>query len=228
LWPPAAAIVSARIGAACPRTSRRSSLSGPRASVDGAGGSSGGWSPRKDRRDAREIADPGDCHALDEAGLRRALARDDESVEPVAPCTLGHGERPATRAQLATEGQLTEDGPAVDAVRRHLAAGDEQSARRREVVARSRLREVRGREVDRDAPVRELETGVAHGGVHALARLADGGVAAADDGEARKAGAQIDLDGDPACGEAVDGEGGEAGEHWPIVQRGALHGTRAL
>ena len=188
----------------------------------------GRWVAAQDRRDSREIAHSGDCHAFDEAGLRRALARDDESVEPVAPCALGHGERPAARAQLAAEGQLAEDGPAVDALRRHLAAGDEQSARRREVVARPRLREVRGCEVDRDAPVRELEAGVAHGGVHALARLTDGGVAAADDGEARKAGAQIDLDGDPACGEAVDGEGGEAGEHGPIVERFALHGTRAL
>jgi hypothetical protein len=64
--------------------------------------------------------------------------------------------------------------------------------------------------------------------VHALARLAHGGIAAADDGEAREAGAEIDLDGDPPRGETVDGEGGEAGEHVPIVERRALHGTRDL
>ena len=153
------------------------------------------------------------------------------TMSPSSPCRRAPSataSAPATRAQLAAEGQLAEDRPAVDALRGHLAAGDEQAARRREVVSRSRLREVRGREVDRDAPVRELEAGVADRGVHALARLTHGGVAAADDGEPREAGAQIDLDGDPPRGEAVDGEGGEAGEHVPIVERRALHGTRVL
>ena len=137
----------------------------------------------QDRRDAGEVAHARDGDPVDEPGLRRALARHDEPVEPVSPRALGDGERAAARAQLAAEGQLAEDRPAVDALRGHLAAGDEQAARGREVVAGPRLRQVRGREVDRDAPVRELEAGVADRGVHALARLAHGGVAAADDGE---------------------------------------------
>ena len=49
--------------------------------------------------------------------------------------------------------------------------------------------------------------------MHALARLAHRGVAEADDRERRQAGAQVDLDGDAARVEAVDREGGDAGEH---------------
>ena len=93
LWPPAAAIVSARMGAACPRTSRRSSMSACRASRDGAGGKLGRRVAAQDRRDAREVAHARDGDPVDQPGLRRALARHDEPVEPVSPSALRHGER---------------------------------------------------------------------------------------------------------------------------------------
>jgi len=49
--------------------------------------------------------------------------------------------------------------------------------------------------------------------VHALARLANGGVAAPDDRERGQAAAQVDLHGDAARGKSVDREGGGAGKH---------------
>jgi hypothetical protein len=75
------------------------------------------------------------------------------------------------------------------------------------------LRSDAGREVDRDALERELEAGVEDRRAHALARLAHGAVAQADDGEVRQSGAHVDLHGDAPRLEAVDGEGGDAGEH---------------
>ena len=180
----------------------------------------------QDRRDAGEIGHPGDGDPFDERSLRRALARHDQPVQSVAARPLRHRQRAAARTQLAAEGELAEHRPAIDALRRHLSAGDEQPARRRQVVAGTRLREVRGRKIDRDATAREVEAGVAHRGVHALARLAYGGVTATDDREAGKTGPQVDLDGDAPRGEAVDGERGEASEHeldggGPRVARGA-------
>ena len=61
--------------------------------------------------------------------------------------------------------------------------------------------------------------------VDALARLAHGRVAAADDRERGQAAAQVDLDGDPPRGEAVDREGRDAGEHRPDARRASRDGT---
>ena len=54
----------------------------------------------------------------------------------------------------------------------------------------------------------------------ALARLAHGAVAEADDREVRQAGAEVDLDGDLPRVEPRDGEGGDVGEHAATLGRG--------
>jgi hypothetical protein len=61
----------------------------------------------------------------------------------------------------------------------------------------------------------------------ALARLAHGAVAEADDREAGQPGAQVDLDRDAARVEARDGEGGDVGEHGRHARRGRCAGETA-
>ena len=146
----------------------------------------------------------------------RALARDDEPVEPVAPRALGDRERARRTGAARRRARARRRPPSA---RRAPAGTWPLAARSPQAIARSKpgpcFAQVRGREVDGDAPARELEARVADRRVHALARLAHGGVAEADDREAREAGAQVDLDGDAPRVEAVDGEGGDAGEHGP-------------
>ncbi len=206
-------MVSARIGAACPRTSRRSSP--PRSRRLGAGvrRSAGGGSPRRIAATPARSATPATAIPSTSAA---SAAHSRGTISPSSPWRRA----PSATASAPPQGRSSppSDSSPNTAQRstrsaRHLSAGDEQPARRRQVVAGTRLRQVRGREVDGDATAREVEAGVAHRGVHALARLAYGGVAAADDREAGKTGPQVDLDGDAPRGEAVDGERGEASEH---------------
>ena len=86
-----------------------------------------------------------------------------------------------------------------------------------QAIARSNpgpcLRRYAGREVDRDAALREREAGVEDRAADALARLAHRAVAEADDRERRQALADVDLDGDAPRFDAVDGERGDLGEH---------------
>ncbi len=116
-------------------------------------------------------------------------------------------------AHLAAEPELTEDGPASDRRSRDLLGCRKHPAGRGEVEAGTDLWHVRRREVDGDAALRERKAAVQQGGVHALARLANGRVATSDDREGRQTAAQVDLDGDAPGGESVDREGGHTGEH---------------
>ena len=93
-----------------------------------------------------------------------------------------------------------------------LAARREDRHRERQVEARADLAQVRGREVDRDALLRELEARVRDRGAHPLARLPDRLVREPDDREGRQADADVGLDPDPAGVDAVEREGGDAGE----------------
>jgi hypothetical protein len=72
---------------------------------------------------------------------------------------------------------------------------------------------MRGREVRDDPLLRELEARVLDRRAHPLPSLADGCIAQPDDGEERKAGPDVDLHPHLPRGEAVDGEGADAGEH---------------
>ena len=85
--------------------------------------------------------------------------------------------------------------------------------RDRQVEARARLAHVRGREVDGDALLRKAELRVEQRRPHALARLAHGAVRQADERERRQAAADVDLDGDLVAADALQGEGGDGGEH---------------
>ena len=72
---------------------------------------------------------------------------------------------------------------------------------------------MRGREVHGEPLLRELEPGVEQRRAHALARLAHGRVGQPDERERRQPAADVDLDGDLAAVDALEREGGDAGEH---------------
>ena len=99
----------------------------------------------------REAARADDVEPFDERGLEHALARDDQPREPGACRPLGDRQRAAAGADLAVEPELAEDRVALKRIGRELAAGREDGARDRQVVARARLAQRRRREVDRDA-----------------------------------------------------------------------------
>ena len=141
---------------------------------------------------------PRHLQAVDERGLARALAGNDEAGDPGVAGAFGDAQHAMAVAQLSAKRELAEHRPARELGRGQLLGGHEHPARRREIETRADLAQMRGREVDRDAPLRELEAGVDECGLHALARLSYGRVAAADDRERGQAAAQVDLHGDPA------------------------------
>ena len=167
----------------------------------------------KDRRHVVQAAHSRDGEPVDERRLAGAFSRDDEPRDARCARALRDAQHAAAMAQLAAERQFAEHGPAGELGGRKLLGGDEHAAGGGEVEAGADLAQVGGREVDRDAPLREVESRVDQRCLDALARLADGGVAASDDRERGQATAHIDLDGDPPGGEAVDREGRHMGEH---------------
>jgi hypothetical protein len=94
-----------------------------------------------------------------------------------------------------------------------LPARRQDPQREREVEARPHLAQIGGSKVGRYPLLGELEARVLDRGPHALARLADGGVAQPDDRERGQPRPQVDLHGHPPGVEAVDRERADAGEH---------------
>ena len=159
LWPPAAAISSARRARGWPRTSARS---GPLHRADACGGLTG---LRQRPHAAREAADleqvrgavgspiPGQ-RGLGEVGGRKHL-------RVPRPRTLQRGrQHAADRMQLTAERQLAVQLGRVERFHRQLRRSDQDAHRDRQVEAASLLRQVRRREVDRDVAGRQLEPAV--------------------------------------------------------------------
>ena len=157
LCAPAAAMTSASIAGAWPRTSARSgSRRRARGRAPGAAASGGR------RRRAASPPSPGASHADDaqpstSARLSRASRDDDQPGQPGALRSLGDGEGTATAPQLAAERELAEHRPVLERLGGHLPAGGQDGRGQREVEARADLAQVRRREVGRDAPQGELE-----------------------------------------------------------------------
>ena len=186
-----------------------------------------GLAAQRRRRAAPRCAMPSTSTPSTSAASRGALERHDEPVEPEPPRALGRGERPRAGAHLAAERQLAEDRQRSSARRRDRALGGEDRAGDREVEAGARLAQVRGREVDRDPPLRELEARVEDRRLDALARLGHGAIAEPDDGEGRQPAAQVGLDDDRPGVESVEREGRDAGEHGGEARRARVTAQRA-
>src|SRR5207247_4126376 len=89
-----------------------------------------------------------------------------------------------------------------------------------EVDAGAALADAGGREVDRHPLLRPLQPAGDPRGADAVARLAAGRVGQADNGEARKPGRDVHLDGDRLAVDAEQGRRRDGGDH------GALLGWR--
>ncbi len=225
LWPPAAAMTSARIGPGWPRTSRRSGGSSARGA--GSGFAAGvarrlGILPTQDRHDGPQVGGRRHDQPLDQARLGRILGRDHDPLEAGARRALRDGQRSARGPQLAAERQLAEDGRPSQRIGRRLAGGRQDPAGDREVEAGADLVHVRGREVDHHPSRGELELRVEHRRADPLARLAHGAVAQPDDRERGQPGADVDLDGDAQRVHPADRESGGAGEHGGDAKRGPV------
>jgi hypothetical protein len=161
----------------------------------------------------------------DEGRLPGLPAWEHHRLEPGGPGALGDHERPAAGPDDPAEGELADDGDAVELHPRGLTARGQEPDRDREVESRSPLRQARGRQVDRDPPLRQLEPLVAERGPHALPRLADGEVAQPDDRERGQPGAHVDLHDHGARLQAVDRERLHAGQHGRHARPGSRAGT---
>ena len=124
------------------------------------------------------------------------LLRHEQAQVAAAPSAGRGRERAAHRPQLAAERELAAERARAERFLRHLPAGRQHADGDRQVEARARLAHVRGREVHRDALLREVEPGVQQRRADPLARLADGAVRQPDERERREPAADVDLDGD--------------------------------
>ncbi|MNI43862.1 hypothetical protein D3C73_982050 [compost metagenome] len=81
----------------------------------------------------------------------------------------GGGQRTGHRAQLAGQAQLAEELVLQQRLRIDLATGSEDAQGNREVITSAFLRQVGGRQVQGDAPLREIEARAEQGRPYALA-----------------------------------------------------------
>lgn len=127
--------------------------------------------------------------------LRRRFARQDEGAPGFAGAQH-HGQRAANGPQGARQGQLPRKLVITKFVARHLPGSRQHAQGNGQVEAAGLLGQVRRRQVDRDAPGREIEVGVLDGGAHPVARLLHLGFGQADDGEGGEPTGQVDFDAD--------------------------------
>ena len=165
------------------------------------------------RRNGRKVTRSADGDHVDDRRLLDALPRDDHAFEAGAQNALGDSERPVAGTQPAVEAELAEHGQPLQRLGRHLFARREDADRDRQIEAGAVLAQVGRREVHRDAALRELEARVGDRSAHALARLAHRSIPESDDRERRQSLTYVDLDRDASGFDAVDGEGGDLGEH---------------
>ena len=198
LWPPAAAISSARFASACPRTSRHvGQLAAvrelePRAAWPARAPSGRGAGPRA----APGWRTPSTSTPLASAASPALASGTIIRRYPRACAPERRREHPPDGPQLAAERQLPADRRALERLPRDLTARGEHPDGDREVERGPRLAHRRGREVRREPLLRELELGVQQRGAHALARLPHRGVGQPDEREGGQAAADVDLDGD--------------------------------
>lgn len=122
------------------------------------------------------------------------------------------GQGAGYRAHGAVEAQLAEHPHTVEATRRQLVAGEEDGSGEGQVEPRARLADGRRRQVDGDPLLGPRQLRGEDGGPDAVACLAHGGVGEADDGEAGKAAADVDLHADGVTLDPDEGGGADDGE----------------
>ena len=162
----------------------------------------------------REVVHRNDVDAR-QRRLGRRLGRADEARQPLAPRTLGDGDRARDGTNATVERELADAAVLEQPLGRELVRAGEERERDREVEARALLAQRRRREVDRD-PVAAgpRQHRVDDAAVHPVLGLLAGAVGEPDDRERGQVGRdEVRLDLDPARLEADDGGGEGAREH---------------
>ncbi len=149
---------------------------------------------RVTQRRHRRHADVGHERRLGGVGLRY-----DHTTHTAAAQALDDGQHAADRAHRPVERELAERRYLLPAVAARLARRQQERECDGQVEARPLFAQVGRRQVDRDAPRRELEAAVDDRGADALATLLHGRVGQAHDreGGGRRHDVGLDLDGVP-------------------------------
>src|SRR5207249_872934 len=162
LWAPAAAISSARLACAWPRTSARSRSSAAAARTGARERhrhSSTVAVQQADRVGERRRGEH--VEAVDGERLGGVLHGHHERVDPLAPAGQPDRERATDRLDLAVERELADDGVRSDDAILHDARGGEDAEGDRQFERRALLLDVGGRQVHGDPVKGEGETVVA-------------------------------------------------------------------
>ena len=186
-----------------------------------------------DVEQARRVKDPS---VADERGLGGVARRHDQRVA-VARRLQRVGSAPRMPCDRPAERELTVQLRAVEACLRQLRTGDEDADGNRQVEPAALLRQVRGREVDGDAPDRKFKAAVGDRGAHAILAFLDHRLRQPDDRELRQPAARVDLDAHERRVEALLGPAQNRGERhtrirsWSVelvdIDRAcAIHGQR--
>lgn len=166
--------------------------------------------------DVGEVGEAENLDPWDEAGLVDALDGHDDPADAEALGGGDGGEDPAHGPQSPVESEFGEERRALEGGSVDGPGGDEDRHRDREVEARPRLREPRGREIDGDPRVHHLEVAALERRADAILRLAQRGVGQADEREGDESAPDVRLDVDEAPLESEEGDradGGDAGAH---------------
>ena len=210
--PPAAAISSARLACACPRTSARSGDSahvGAALTYDAGNGAA----PVRCPHTASSVGAP-----YTAAPRTRAASSADAAGRmnawPSRDARQRHRERAANGAQVAGQREFAREFVGGERGARNLSAGRQDAQRDRQIVAPRFLRQIGRRQVDRDLARRYFEAGILQCSTHAIARLAHFGVRKSHEMDPGQAPADVHLH--------RHARGGDAGER-AAVQNGDGH-----
>ena len=212
LWPPAAAISSARLALSWPLMSFRSGMSPPPERIAGCGRDST-CVPRKWLASAIRLsgAMTGSSSPAHAASGPQAPGQISPRAERVrADRRRQHA---GDRRDPSVERKFAEHHMIGDAVGGDRAHRHHQPERDRQVVVAAFLRQVGGREVDGDALRRQRQAGGVQRRVHPLAALGDRLVGQADDVEHRLSRRHQHLHVDRNRLDALKGDGGDARDH---------------
>ena len=205
LWPPAAAISSARRGTSCPRTSARSAVlgavAGRRPRDDGGGGPGEAAPPRRAAaRPARpDSAGPARRRAPTTAASPAFSAGTTSRRTARARAQAAMGSTPRTGRSVPSSASSPTNSVSASAPGSTTPAAHSMPDGDRDVERGAVLAQVGGREVDGDPPRRQPEAAVLERAPDAHPPLADAGVGQADDVAAGEPHPDVDLD--------VDGRG---------------------
>ena len=214
LWPPAAAISSARRASAWPRTSARSGARPARGARRGRRRRPARAPPRRGAdRAARRASAPPITSSPSTSAASGAFAAGRAAAEPAARAPSAIASAPRTGLISPQSDSSPQTAQLSSASRQHLPARREHRHGDRQVEARARLAHARRREVDGHPLLRELEPGVRSA---ARTRSRDSRTARSgrpDDRERRQPPAHVHLDRHLAAVDALEGECRDPCEH---------------